>query len=78
MVNTPLLATATTTESTAKPTNTTVRPRMKSADESIATQQLQDRVFTALMNHQLLLRYAIANDLVSPMLYSSEKLRMSG
>lgn len=29
------------------------------------TKQLQDRAFTALMNHQLLLRYAVANDVVS-------------
>lgn len=58
---------ATTKDSTPNTTTmTAIRPRMKPADESIATQQLQDRVFTALMSHQLLLRYAIANDLVSP------------
>lgn len=45
--------------------NVNRRPRMKSSDESIATKQLQDRAFTALMNHQLLLRYAVANDVVS-------------
>lgn len=44
---------------------------MKNLDESLATRQLQDRVFTVLTSHQLLLRYAIANGLVSPCLFLS-------
>ena len=34
-------------------------------DQNLATQQLQDRAITILGNNQLMLRYAIANDLVS-------------
>ncbi|KAJ9651912.1 hypothetical protein H2198_008841 [Neophaeococcomyces mojaviensis] len=35
-------------------------------DDSIAAQQTQDRAITILTNHQLMMRYAIANDLSVP------------
>lgn len=38
---------------------------MKSVDESVAAKQLKERACTALLSRHLLLRYALANDLVS-------------
>lgn len=47
--------------STASGSNETTRRR----DNSVAAQQTQDRAITVLTNHELMMRYAIANDLVS-------------
>jgi len=41
--------------------NETTRRR----ETSVVAQQTQDRAITVLTNHELMMRYAIANDLVS-------------
>lgn len=52
------------------------RQQQQQRDNSIATQQAQDRAISILTNHQLLMRYAIANNLVSKRISDTPDIAM--